>query len=214
MQRELPKIITFITGMFLAIQYFIPHKASEKFYESSLNWLIVVGIFAIIMGIVSLVHLHVTKIQRSEKGKKYSYVLLAGLAYMIITGLFFGTEEGGAFRAGYRGILSPVTSTMFALLAFYIASAAYRAFRARTVIATILLVSAVLVMLGRVPTGEMLWPPFHFLGLQVPGVAQISDWLLNVPNMAAKRAITIGLGLGGSATALKIVLGIEAPHLR
>lgn len=214
MQRELPRILTFVTGMFLAIQYFIPHRASVRLYETSLDWLIIVGIFAIIMGIASLVHLHVGKIQRAEKGKKYSWVLLAGLVYMTITGLFLGSEEGGAFRWGYNGILMPVTSTMFALLAFYIASAAYRAFRARTVIATILLVSAVLVMLGRVPLGEALWPRFQVLGLGVPGVAEISDWLLNVPNMAAKRAITIGLGLGGSATALKIVLGIEAPHLR
>jgi hypothetical protein len=72
------------------------------------------------------------------------------------------------------------------------------------VIATILLVSAIIVMLGRVPVGEQL----------VPGIARASDWLLTVPNMAAKRAIAIGLGLGGSATALKVVLGIEAPHLR
>jgi hypothetical protein len=214
MQRELPKVITFVTGMFLALQYFIPHKASVRFYETSLDWLIIVGIFAIIMGIVSLVHLHVTKIQRAESGKKYSWILLAGLAFMSITGLFFGSEEGGAFRYGYNGILMPVTSTMFALLAFYIASAAYRAFRARTVIATILLVSAVLVMLGRVPVGELLWPRVHLGAITMPGVADISDWLLNVPNMAAKRAITIGLGLGGTATALKIVLGIEAPHLR
>ncbi len=214
MQRELPRIITFVTGMFLAIQFFIPHKASEQFYETALDWLIIVGIFAIIMGIMSLVQLHATKIRQAEKGKKYSVVLLAGLVYMIVTGIFFGTEQGGPFRHAYNGILMPITSTMFALLAFYIASAAYRAFRARTVIATILLLSAIIVMLGRVPMGEFILPRIHVGGVTLPGVADISDWLLNVPNMAAKRAIAIGLGLGGSATALKIVLGIEAPHLR
>jgi hypothetical protein len=103
---------------------------------------------------------------------------------------------------------------MFAMLAFYIASAAYRSFRARSALATILLVSAVLVMIGRVPLGEILWPPFTIGSLAVPGAAQVSDWLINVPNLAAKRAIYIGLGLGGAATALKVVLGIEAPHLR
>ncbi len=204
MQRELPRLITLVTGLFLAIQFFIPHKASVQFYETSLDWLIIVGIFAIIMGIASLVHVHLMKIRRRERGHRYSWVLVAGLAYMIITGLFRGTEEGGLFRHGYNAIYTPITSTMFALLAFYIASAAYRAFRVRTVLATILLLSAIVVMLGRVPMGEMLFP----------GIDRVSDWLLNVPNMAAKRAITIGLGLGGSATALKVVLGIEAPHLR
>lgn len=206
MQRELPKIITLITGLFLAIQYFIPHRHSETFYETALDWLIIVGIFSIILGISSLGHMHLAKIRRKEQGYRYSVILLAGLVYMLVAGRFGIGElgENNWFLKGYTAILSPITSTMFALLAFYIASAAYRAFRARTVISTILLLSAIVVMLGRVPMGEYLFP----------GIAGVSDWLLNVPNMAAKRAIAIGLGLGGSATALKVVLGIEAPHLR
>jgi hypothetical protein len=191
--------------MFLAVQYFIPHRYSGTIYSTSLNWDIIIGIFAIILGIASLVHFHLNKIRRKDEAYQYSYVLLAGLAFMILAGAFGGAERNGIFlRWGYTGVLNPVSSTMFALLAFYIASAAFRAFRARTVVATILLVSAILVMLGRVPVGEAM----------IPGIAHVSDWLLNVPNMAAKRAIAIGLGLGGSATALKIVLGIEAPHLR
>ncbi len=205
MQRELPRAITFIAGMFLAIQYFIPHRYSGTIYSTSLNWDIIIGIFAIILGITSLIHFHLNKIRRKDAAYQYSYVLLAGLAFMILAGTFGGAERNSIFlRWGYTGVLNPVSSTMFALLAFYIASAAFRAFRARTAIATILLVSAILVMLGRVPVGEAM----------IPGIAHVSDWLLNVPNMAAKRAIFIGLGLGGSATALKIVLGIEAPHLR
>lgn len=205
MQRELPRVITFVAGMFLAIQYFIPHKFSKAIYSTSLDWDIIIGIFAIILGIASLIHFHLRKISRKDPAYQYSFVLLAGLAFMLITGTFTGVGSDSLFlRWGYTGILNPVSSTMFALLAFYIASAAFRAFRARTVVATILLVSAILVMLGRVPVGEAI----------IPGISNVSDWLLNVPNMAAKRAIAIGLGLGGSATALKIVLGIEAPHLR
>ncbi len=204
MQRELPRIITLVTGLFLAIQYFIPHESSVKFYETSLDWLIIIGIFSIILGILSLVNLHLSKIRRKESRHRYSYVLLAGLAFMLIAGAAARSGRAELVHEGVHGVLNPITATMFALLAFYIASAAYRAFRARSVIATILLVSAVIVMLGRVPMGEQM----------IPGIANVSDWLLNVPNMAAKRAIAIGLGLGGSATALKIVLGIEAPHLR
>jgi hypothetical protein len=204
MQRLIPRVITFVCGMFLAIQFFIPHKASEKFYDTSLGWLIIVGVFAIALGILSLVTVNLEKIRRRSEGYRHSYVLLAGLVFMILAGIIGGTSQNGLFlRLGYNAILNPITATMFALLAFYIASAAYRAFRARSVLATILLLSAIIVMLGRVPAGE-----------KVPGIAWLTEWLINVPNMAAKRAITIGLGLGGAATALKIVLGIEAPHLR
>ncbi len=213
MKRELPRIITLVTGVFLALQYFAPHRTSAHVYETLMDWLIIVGIFAIVLGILGLAHMHLDRLKKRETNWPYSVTLLVGLFGMITLG-FWGQGLESPFVRAYFAVLNPIQATMFAMLAFYIASAAYRAFRARTALATILLISAVLVMMGRVPLGELLWPKFHLGGLTVPGVAEISDWLINVPNLAAKRAIYIGLGLGGAATALKVVLGVEAPHLR
>jgi hypothetical protein len=102
----------------------------------------------------------------------------------------------------FEYIYIPIQATMFSLLAFYIASAAYRAFRARTILATILLVSAVVIMLRLVPLGPL------------SAINQwIANFILTVPNMAAKRAFWIGVGLGATATALKIMLGIERTYM-
>ena len=69
-------------------------------------------------------------------------------------------------------------ATMFSILAFFIASAAYRTFRARTPEAAILLCfSAIIVMIGRVPIGAAISDVFPLL----------SGWLMDVPNLAANR---------------------------
>ena len=94
-------------------------------------------------------------------------------------------------------------ATMFALLAFYIASASVRAFRARNIEATLRLLAAVLIMLGRVPMGEAIWGRF----------SDIQQWIMEFPNTAAKRGIMIGVGLGMTATSLKLMLGIERAYL-
>jgi hypothetical protein len=112
-------------------------------------------------------------------------------------------ENGSFFMRLFEFVYIPIQATMFSLLAFYITSAAYRAFRARNLLATIVLLSAIVVMLGRVPIGEAISP-------YIPAFAQ---WIMMVPNMAAQRAIMIGLGLGGAAIAIKIVLGIERSYM-
>ena len=92
---------------------------------------------------------------------------------------------------------------MFAILAFFIASAAYRSFPARSREAAVLLIAAVIVMMGRVPLGEYL----------IPLSGDVSQWILNVLNASVRRAILIGVSLGAIALSFKIIFGVERSYL-
>ena len=164
----------------------------------------IIGGFVLVLGIGSLVTHHTGKLKHQREGWGYSLVTLLSLAVMAIAGLFFGgMASGKPFMEIFIYAQNPIQATMFSLLAFFIASAAYRAFRARSFIATLLLLAAIIVMVGRVPIGAKIWSP----------IRDISTWLLDYPNMVAKRAIGLGVGLGMISTALKIILGIERSYL-
>lgn len=203
MKRQIPLILVFVFGVLLAIQYFVPSEPSQRAYEFVLNWITIIGICAMVLGIWSQIHVGYNKIKRRAEDWQYSVVTLVSMFAMMFLGLsFFGGLQGTTFRLLYSNIFIPIQATIFSLLAFYIASASYRAFRARSAVSTVLLVAALLLMLRVVPTGPLADP-----------INQVGNWMLLVPNMAAKRAIMIGVGLGGVATALKIVLGIERSYL-
>jgi len=87
--------------------------------------------------------------------------------------------------------------------------ASFRAFRARSFQATLLLLAGFVVMLGSVPIGNVLfaWLP---QGWQVSNIA---DWVRNYPQVAGQRAIQIGIALGIISTSLRLILGIERAHL-
>ncbi|MGH8003734.1 MAG: hypothetical protein ACRECJ_03300 [Limisphaerales bacterium] len=216
MRKEIPLLIMLVCGVFMAVQFFVPHELPALIYANLNKTVQVVGAVALVLGIVSLLSLHFAKISRRQPGFGYSYILVFFFFIMAASGFlpsgvnlgsFFGhggREEGSFFINLYNYVLSPVQSTMFALLAFFIASAAFRAFRARSVIATLLLLTAVVVMLGRVPIG-----PF-VLG---DWISDLADWIMSVPNAAAKRAIVVGVGLGILSLSLKMVLGIERAWL-
>jgi len=197
-------MIVSLTGILMTIQYFVPHPISEAFYNNALDWLVIIGIFAMPLGIYSMVRMQFTKIQRKSKGWGYSVISLISLFTMLGLGYTQKCLETGTFFMKiFEFIYIPIQATMFSLLAFYIASAAYRAFRARNVLATIVLAGAIIVMLGRIPIGEAI----------SPWLPRLAAWIMNVPNMAAQRAIMIGLGLGAASTAMKIVLGIERSYM-
>ncbi|OGC93618.1 MAG: hypothetical protein A2142_08235 [candidate division Zixibacteria bacterium RBG_16_48_11] len=202
MRQQLPLTIIFVIGVFMALQYFVPHQSSEFIYEYALDWVIIIGVFAMALGLWSLFLVHFAKIQKKSAGWGYSTIAILGLVYMLIAGALWGIEEGSPFMKIFWYIYTPIQATMFALLAFYIASAAYRAFRVRNILSTILLSAALLLMLRLIPIGPLSGP-----------IQDIDRWILGVPNLAAKRAIIIGVGLGIVATAIKVVLGIERSYL-
>jgi len=203
-------MMVFVSGFAMIIQYFIPHQASEWVNAFLMDWMMIIGVFALALGIWSLIKVSWDKIKYKKPNWEYAIVTLAGLFLMIFFGFdyfrHFSTPIGSdnyMYVHFYRHIVIPIQSTMFSLLAFFIASAAYRAFRARSLLATLLLIAALVIMLRFNP----------LLGPIQPIMEKFSVWLLNVPNLAAKRAIVIGVGLGMVATALKVILGIERAYL-
>jgi len=150
-----------------------------------------------------LVRVTVEKARRDPDERVYSIVTLVAMAVMIIAGLKSESlQTGSFFMKIFQYVLIPIQATIFSLLAFYIASAAYRAFRARSALATLLLLTAFIVMLRMIPLG-----PISSVNQTVVG------WILSVPNLAAKRAIIMGVGLGAIAMSMKIILGIERSYL-
>lgn len=146
---------------------------------------------------------------RQEINAQNTGYLLAGQAVppMISpisnTAVEYKSDFKVSLQALYEGIMVPCGSTMFAMLAFYMCSAAYRAFRMRNLHAGILLISSFIVMLGQIPLATAF----------IPGLHEFRQWILDVPNLASKRGIMIGVGLGAAATSFKIILGIERAWL-
>jgi hypothetical protein len=203
MKRTLPLGICFIGGVVMVIQFFIPHPISQNLFKEYINWLRIIGAFTIVLGLQSIVMVHYRKVKGGKEGWGYSFVTLGSLVIVAAIGMISGTGEGSLFMKIYRYIFAPLSSTTFSILAFFMASAAYRSFRARTPEAFLLLASALFVMFGRVPIGYFTWHKIPF----------IVEWILMYPSMAIQRGILLGVGLGIIATSLKMILGIERSWL-
>lgn len=217
LKRYLPLVICGFTGVVFGIQYYVPHKASEDLLTFINDWMIVIFGFSMILALTSLFHVHYRKIRNREAGWGFSLVVFIAIVVTVIIGIISQGEtidEKGLTSFGwiYTNMLVPLSGTMFSILAFFIASAAFRAFRARTLDAFLLLLSAIIIMFGRVPAGEYLWLKVwgHEFPLQM---GHITEWIMSVLNMAARRGILLGVALGAIATSIRIIFGIERGYL-
>lgn len=214
MRREVPLIITAVVGIVFVIQYFIPHYPFNQLNQWFSDWFSIIGACAIWLGALNLLKISANKIYRKRSGWGYSAVIIASFFVIALIGLFEGEDFrdfGTKFDWMYRFVYTPLSSTMFALLAFFVASASYRAFRARNLEATLLLLAAFFVMIGRVPVGDAI-----AMKLSIPASiypSAVAVWIMNVINAAGQRAILIGIALGIVSTSVRVILGIERSYL-
>jgi len=228
MKRKLPLIITFLVGITVIISEFIPHKPFGRLTADLEKWYLIIAGFAIILGQLNLFKVNLFKIQHRQKNWQFFIFTLASFFIMVAFGLLWGTESNpGLLGNGskvvafigdkpfdylFNNVYQHLQATMFSLLAFFIASAAYRAFIARTLESNLLLAASILVMLGNTSLGSMLtsWLPDSLSFLHLP---RISEFIMKYPNTAGQRAIMIGAGLGIIGSSLRIILGIERSYL-
>ena len=212
MKKKVPLIICFIGGILMIFQYYFQHPVSQLIYNQVLNWTIIIKSFALILGIASLAKVHLNKIKNKKEHYFLSYVTLTGLAFMALSGIIFG-KDNSVFKFVYNNMQIPMQATMFSLLAFFIASASYRAFRARTFEATLLLISAGIVILGQTQVGVYLADLTRVGNLSIIDFAAFKEWILNYPNVAIKRALIFGITIGIISTSIKVIFGIERSWL-
>ena len=206
MKRNLPLVVTFVAALAAIVQFFIPHPPFGELGDLFQTWFIVIAAFAIILGVASLFKVNLIKVQRKTSGWGYSAVLLISMIMMMVIGIGWGMGEGSLFNGLFVTVMIPLGSTMFSLLAFFVASASFRAFRAQSAVATVLLLTAFIVMLGRVPITQK-------MPLVGPHISYLTDWIMAVPNMAGQRAVMIGAALGVVSASLRVIMGIEKSYL-
>ncbi len=214
MRREIPLLITGIVGIVFILQYFVPHYPFNMLNAWFSDWFSIIAACAIWLGALNLIKISTVKVYRKKAGWGYPVIIIISFLITVVIG-FAGGQD---FRAGgsgfdwiYRHSYIPLSSTMFALLAFFVASASYRAFRARNFDATLLLLAAFFVMIGRVPVGDAIAGVIHLPESLMP--SNIAVWIMNVINAAGQRAIMIGIALGIVSTSLRVILGIERAYL-
>jgi len=233
LRTTVPVIIAFLSGMIMVVGFFFNPERSflGRVEEEVLQWVTIVGGFTLLLGVVSIVRVNSKVVKSKKSGWIFNLATLISIFAMAIPsiipvtkesalgsviysifppewGALFGTGTGSVYDWLFNYLDAPMMATMFAMLAFYIASAAYRAFRARNAEATLLLVTAVLVMLWRIPMGEAF---LRLFGDNVP--AYINSYIMNGVNVAVQRGIIIGAALGAASMSLRIMLGIERTYM-
>jgi hypothetical protein len=227
MKRTIPLFLAIIAGFVMIVAYFIPY--TQSWGEEVGLWFNILAAVAFVLGGGSLMKIHLKKI--SDRGAGWAYSVITLGAFLITLGVGVGKigvhpsemypdvalsgsyrEIGSPFWWLYEYAFKPLTATMFAMLAFYVASAAFRAFRAKNIEAILLLGTAFLILLGRTFAGVWMtsWFPDWMSGLKMEN---LTVTIMKVFNTAGNRAIMIGIALGTASVALKILLGVDRSYL-
>ena len=229
MTRTVPLLIAAITGFVIIVGKFIPY--AQSWGGIAMAWFNILAAVAFILGGANLLKMNLQNISSRNAGWGYSAVTLVAFLATLIIGLgkigaypspdhpdyaWSGSyeQEGSWLWWVFEFIFTPLNTTMFALLAFFIASAAFRAFRAKNTEATVLLVTAFIVLLGRTSAGVWLTsfipPESDWAWLRIE---RLTDFIGLTFTKAGMRAITIGIALGVVSTSLRILLGVDRSYL-
>jgi len=203
MRKEGPMILTVLSSLVVVFSCYFFLGEQWNLMEPINNWFNISLALSLGLGFVNLTAIHWKYIQRKREGWIYSVLLLVVMYAYVALGMY-QQHTGTQFNWIYQNVMTTLGAAIFSLLAFFITSASYRAFRIRTKEATILLVMAVFMMLARAPIGDAIWGNWSEFANQ---------WIMGTLNMAGMRGIQLGAAVGGFAVALRILLGLERAHL-
>jgi hypothetical protein len=196
----------------------------------------VIGGLMLGLGIYSLVTVHSKRLLRKHKDAFFSATLLISIVLMVAFGFwdYYVREKGPnageqlpdmsnwalpeyGFNFLFDGLLQQMDAAMFSMIAFFILSAAYRAFRIRSVESTVMMASALIFVLSLMGLADYLFS-MPIRAAQEGGgneflnnftLPTVAAWIKDYMQVPSLRALEFGIGLGALAMGLRIWLGLE-----
>ena len=198
-----PTVITGIVGLITLLSFVLPGLGSWR--VPLINIAIVVTGVALLIGFIHLLSAHLRRFRR--RGNLYSLLLIltALIAFVILV------AERVIYPAGpdrpisgfvLNSLIVPMQSALGALLAVFLAMAAFRmAQRRRTWGMVWFLVSALVVLFTQIPIGD-----------GTPGIMTTIRDFFNAVTTGGMRGLLLGVALGTLAVAFRVLFAIDRPQ--
>lgn len=200
-------LIISIIAVLTLLGFFVPVDSVMAIQGLFIHWSIIIAAFAVILGSINVLSVHVSKLAGREPGWFYSLVLILSAVIVLVVGvgeLIFVEEEGlwgPLLSLIFTSVIVPLQASAAALLLFVLTFAAYRMLRvSRRSGSLIFLVSALVILITQLP---------------LPGLGKVfqvtRDLWVSILVVPGLRAVLIGVALGIIMVTLRMILGIERP---
>lgn len=162
-------------------------------------WLLLLASFALLLGIGHLLFIHLRRIQYGRPDWTYSLFLVIACSAVFVAGLLQPSGVNSpTVEWIFDTLIAPGQATLYALIFFFMAAAAYHYLRVTHPAGRWMLAGALLVLVAQMPASANLLPNAY--GVWVA-------WLVQVPVMATVRGAILGSTLALLFFGLRFLLG-------
>ena len=197
----LSAIFAISAGIIVLLGYFVPVAPFSQLRSQLIEWAIVIGGMAVLVGVFNLVAVQMERIRTKQKGSGYGAILVVALIVTFGLGLISG-PDASLMRFSVEAIIVPVEATLMAILAVTLIYASIRLLRHRAdVMSVVFLVMALVTLLLMMPTP---------IG-PIPG----DQFFLLITGMFSRggaRGLLLGIALGTLLTGLRVLFGVDRPY--
>lgn len=195
--RELQLIAMALAFLLVFVPYFFQVPALDTASTKLITITAIVNALTLVLALYSQARRGLNIIERRQTGWYFKVYMIITMILMVIFA-FFGRETG-PFHWVMYAIVNPLSSVNYGILAFYLASTAARAFRARNTQSILLLVTGFIVLLYQAP----------LTGAYAPWLEPIALYFGDTFGMAAGRMFLISATVGAIVFGVRILMGKE-----
>lgn len=197
LNRTVLLIVVVTSGAVISTRLGLP-LAPQAVATTLYGWALVLGGFAILLGIANAVRFHLVRVQSGQREWLFSLLLL--IVFALVLGAGISSPEGTTSLLSewvFDAVLAPGQATLFALTGIFLLSAAYHFLRVDRPGGLWILAGVLLMLLVQTP----------FLYQIVPeSVVVLVDWILSWPVMAAMRGVLLGGALAVLFISLRLIV--------